>query len=281
PYPISVAWDEQPSDVLTPHVGSIGYEPTSAPAGPVIVRGHGKESERIAAATHTALHRELGLEGLHMLLGVDRMDYTKGIVERLLGVENLLEEHPWFLEKIAFVQIAAPSRTHIPSYVELAARVRETVERINKRFETPKWKPVHLIERNCSHQEVARYYEAAEVCVVTALHDGMNLVAKEFLAAKKDLNGVLILSRFTGAAQELRDALLVNPYDTEQVGESMRIALEMSAGERRLRMERLRHQVKEHNVYRWASSVLTELCAVRLEDETPTYNADVQHRMLA
>ncbi|HEY9127436.1 MAG TPA: trehalose-6-phosphate synthase, partial [Acidobacteriaceae bacterium] len=281
PYPISVAWDEHPSDVLTPHVGSIGYEPASAPAGPVIVRGYGKEGERVATATHTPLHRELGLEGLHMLLGVDRMDYTKGIVERLLGVEYLLEEHPWFLEKIAFVQIAAPSRTHIPSYVELAVRVRETVERINKRFETARWKPVHLIERNCSHHEVARYYEAAEVCVVTALHDGMNLVAKEYLATKKDLNGVLILSRFTGAAQELRDALLVNPYDTEQVGEALRTALEMSVGERRLRMERLRHQVKEHNVYRWAASVLTELCAVRLEDEKPSYPADMQRRMLA
>lgn len=286
PYPISVAWNEHPSDVLAPHVGSIGYEPSPAPsalapAGPVIVRGHSKEGDRLAAATHTALHRELGIEGLHMLLGVDRMDYTKGIVERLLAVEYLLEEHPWFLEKIAFVQIAAPSRTHIPSYVELATRVRETVERINRRFETPKWKPVLLIERQCSHEEVARYYEVAEVCVVTALHDGMNLVAKEFLATKKDLNGTLILSRFTGAAQELRDALLVNPYDTEQVGEAMRTALEMSSGERRLRMERLRHQVKEHNVYRWAASVLTELCAVRLENEKPVFSTDTQHRLLA
>ena len=283
PYPISVAWDEHPIEAHGSHVGSIGYEPQPAaanPSGPVIVRGHGKENDQ-TAATHTALHRELGIEGLHMLLGVDRMDYTKGIVERLLAVEYLLDEHPWFLEKIAFVQIAAPSRTHIPSYVELAVRVRDTVERINRRFETPKWKPVLLIERQCSHAEVARYYEATEVCVVTALHDGMNLVAKEFLATKKDLNGTLILSRFTGAAQELRDALLVNPYDTEQVGEALRAALEMSPGERRLRMERLRHQVKEYNVYRWAASVLTELCAVRLENETPAFPADVQHRLLA
>lgn len=280
PYPISVAWNEHPAH--SPAVGRIGYEPQAAPAGPMIVRGHAKDGDRLTTAdTHTPLHQELGLEGLHMLLGVDRMDYTKGIVERLLAVEYLLEEHPWFLEKIAFVQIAAPSRTHIPSYVELAVRVRETVDRINKRFETPKWKPVMLIDRQCSHEEVARYYEAAEVCVVTALHDGMNLVAKEFLATKRDCNGVLILSRFTGAAQELRDALLVNPYDTQQVGEAIRTALEMSAGERRLRMERLRHQVKEHNVYRWAASVLTDLCAVRLEDETPAYNADVPHRMLA
>jgi trehalose 6-phosphate synthase len=281
PYPISVAWDEHSAETPAPPIGRIGYEPQQSPAGPVIVRDHGRETERTSPATHTELHRELGLEGLHMLLGVDRMDYTKGIVERLLAVEYLLEEHPWFLEKIAFVQIAAPSRTHIPSYVELAARVHETVNRINKRFETPRWKPVMLIDRQCSHEEVARYYEAAEVCVVTALHDGMNLVAKEYLATKKDLNGTLILSRFTGAAQELHDALLVNPYDTEQVGEAIRTALEMSTGERRLRMERLRHHVKEHNVYRWAGSVLTDLCAVRLENEPTAYAPDVPHRLLA
>jgi trehalose-6-phosphate synthase len=282
PYPISVAWTEHHSaESPATGVGRIGYEPQLAPAGPVIVRGHGKDAGRQTEKMHTAVHRELGIEGLHMLLGVDRMDYTKGIVERLLAVENLLEEHPWFLEKIAFVQIAAPSRTHIPSYVELAERVRQTVERINKRFETPKWKPVTLIDRQCSHEEVARYYEAAEVCVVTALHDGMNLVAKEYLANKRDCDGVLILSRFTGAAQELRDALLVNPYDIQQVGEAIRTALEMSAGERRLRMERLRYQVKEHNVYRWAANVLTELCAVRLENENSTYPTDLPHRMLA
>jgi trehalose 6-phosphate synthase len=209
------------------------------------------------------------------------MDYTKGIVERLLAVEHLLDDHPWYLEKITFAQIAAPSRTHIPSYVALRNQVHETVERINRRFETSKWKPVILIERQCSHKEVERYYRAAEICVVTSLHDGMNLVAKEYLAARKDGDGVLILSRFTGAAQELRDALLVNPYDIVQVGEAIRTGLEMSQGERRLRMERLRHQVKEYNVYRWASNVLTDVCAVRLESDAAGYPPSETHRKLA
>jgi len=265
PFPISVAWDEHPTDEL----GYRGDRP-GAIGRPEIVRS-AIQSETDAANQFEVgigpLHRELGIEGKHLLLGVDRMDYTKGIVERLLAVEYLLAEHPWYLEKIVFVQIAAPSRTRIPAYVALRLQVEEAVARINRRFETSKWKPVILIERQCSHEEVARFYSAAEVCVVTALHDGMNLVAKEYLATRKDGDGVLILSRFTGAAQELRDALLVNPYNIEQVGEAIRTALEMSPGERRLRMERMRHQVKEHNVYRWASSVLTDVCAVRLEDE--------------
>jgi trehalose 6-phosphate synthase len=163
----------------------------------------------------------------------------------------------------------------------LKVQVEETAERINKRFEVSKWKPVILIERQCSHAEVALYYKAAEICLVTSLHDGMNLVAKEYLAARNDEDGVLILSRFAGAAQELRDALLVNPYDVQQVAETIRIALEMSPGERRLRMQRMRLQVKEHNVYRWAANVLTDVCAVRIEDEVLRHAPDHQHKKLA
>jgi len=279
PFPISVAWDEH----IAENSGYRGVRPGFA-GGPAIVRASaqlGEEDSRTTDITHTPLHRELGIEGMHLLLGVDRMDYTKGIVERLLAVEYLLEEHPWYLEKIVFVQIAAPSRTRIPSYAGLRTQVQDTVERINRRFQTSQWKPVILIERQCSHEEVGRYYNAAEVCVVTSLHDGMNLVAKEYLAARTDCDGVLILSRFTGAAQELRDALVVNPYDIEQVGEAIRTGLEMSTGERLLRMERLRHQVKEHNVYRWASNVLTDLCSVRLEDEASKYISDQSRRKLA
>lgn len=279
PYPISVAWDEHATDELRYRGDRPGLT-----GGPAIVKGASfEEDERDSVwdITHSPLHRELGIEGNHMLLGVDRMDYTKGIMERLLAVEYLLEEHPWYLEKIVFVQIAAPSRTRIPSYVGLRTQVHETVERINRRFETSRWKPVILIDRQCSHEEVKRYYQAADVCLVTSLHDGMNLVAKEYLAARKDCDGVLILSRFTGAAQELRDALLVNPYDVVQVGEAIRTGLEMSPGERRLRMERLRHQVKENNVYRWASNVLTDVCAVRLEDEASKYASDPSRRKLA
>jgi len=280
PFPISVAWDEHDTDELRYRGDRPGF--TGGPAivtDAAFVETNGRDDAE--DTTHGPLHRELGIEGNHLLLGVDRMDYTKGILERLLAVEYLLEEHPWYLEKIVFVQIAAPSRTRIPSYVGLRTNVQETVERINKRFETARWKPVILIERQCSHEEVRRYYQAADVCLVTSLHDGMNLVAKEYLAARKDCDGVLILSRFTGAAQELRDALLVNPYDVVQVGEAIRTGLDMSLGERRLRMERMRHQVKEHNVYRWASNVLTDVCAVRLEDEASKYASDQVQRKLA
>jgi trehalose-6-phosphate synthase len=276
PFPISVAWDEHSMD-------SANYagERQTAIGRPVIVRDTTREQIEHRERTHSQLHRELGIEGKQLMVGVDRMDYTKGIVERLLAIEHLLEEHPWYLENVVFVQIAAPSRTRIPSYAGLRIQVQETVERINRRFQTSGWNPVILIERQCSHEEVGRYYRAADICLVTSLHDGMNLVAKEYLAARYDGDGVLVLSRFAGAAQELRDALLVNPYDVQQVAEAIRTGLEMSPGERRLRMERMRTQVKEHNVYRWASNVLTDVCAVRIEDEVLAHSPRKQHLKLA
>lgn len=276
PFPISVAWDEHAMD-RAPFV----REREHSPGRPMIVRDTTRTPGEDTERTYGQLHRELGIEGKQLMVGVDRMDYTKGIVERLLAVEHLLEEHPWYLEHVVFVQIAAPSRTRIPSYAGLRIQVQETVERINRRFEKSGWKPVILIERQCSHEEVRRYYKAADICLVTSLHDGMNLVAKEYLAARTDCDGVLILSRFAGAAQELRDALLVNPYDVQQVAEAIRTGLEMSPGERRLRMERMRTQVKEHNVYRWASNVLTDLCAVRIEDEVLPQGPRKPHLKLA
>jgi trehalose 6-phosphate synthase len=209
---------------------------------------------------------EFGLKAETMVIGVDRLDYTKGIVERLVAIEHLLEEHPWYLERLTMVQIAAPSRTRIASYLELEKRVAETVERINERFQTPQWKPVVLIERQCSHEEVERWYRAADLCLVTSLHDGMNLVAKEFVAARDDEDGVLVLSKFTGAAIELGDALLVNPYDIEGVAEAVHQGLEMPPAERRARMQRMRRQVMEHNVYRWAATLLGDLRELRLEN---------------
>jgi trehalose 6-phosphate synthase len=164
------------------------------------------------------------------------------------------------------VQIAAPSRTRIPSYMELSRKVEELVERINQRFQNGSWRPVVLVERQCSHEEVTRWYRAADICLVTSLHDGMNLVAKEYLAARDDEEGVLILSKFTGAAVELRDALIVNPYDVDGVADAINRGLEMGFGERRMRMQRMRRQVTEHNVYRWAASILGDLWELRLEN---------------
>ena len=237
PYPISVAID---------------------PAG----------AERAAwGKTRDELLRENGTRGESLVLGVDRLDYTKGIEERLNAFELLLEEHPWHRERVTMVQIAAPSRTRIPSYADLRRRVEAAVDRINNRFQTTDWRPVLLIERQCSHDEVTTWYRAADVCLVTSLHDGMNLVAKEYLAAREDEDGVLVLSKFTGAAIELRDALIVNPYDTEGVAGAIHQGLEMSPSERRLRMQRMRRQIMEHNVYRWAASVLGDLRELRIESQ--------------
>ena len=138
-------------------------------------------------------------------------------------------------------------------------------ERINWRFQTGKWKPIIFLNRQHSHTEIERYYRTADVCLVTSLHDGMNLVAKEFVAARDDEQGVLILSRFTGAARELRDAVLVNPYDIERTADAIRYALEMEPEERTARMQRLRKLVKEQNIYRWAANLIGELCEVRLD----------------
>jgi alpha,alpha-trehalose-phosphate synthase [UDP-forming] len=212
-----------------------------------------------------ALMHSLGLEAAFMGIGVDRVDYTKGILERFQAIERFFEKYPKYQGQFTFVQIGAPSRTHIKRYHDLLAEVEAEAERINWRFQTGKWKPIVSLKRQHSHEELERYYSAADLCLVTSLHDGMNLVAKEFLAARRDERGVLILSQFTGAARELRDALLVNPYDIDQTAEAIRAALEMEPEEKQLRMHRMRRVVKEHNIYRWAGSLITELCELRLE----------------
>jgi trehalose-6-phosphate synthase len=212
-----------------------------------------------------ALLRESGVEALFLGVGVDRVDYTKGILERFLAIERMLEKYPIYREKFTLVQIGAPSRTHIKRYHDFLADVEAESERINWRFQTGKWKPIIFLKRHHSHVEIERYYRSADICLVTALHDGMNLVAKEFVASRDDEQGVLILSRFTGAARELRDAVLVNPYDIERTADAVRYALEMEPEERTARMQRLRKVVKEQNIYRWAANLIGDLCEVRLE----------------
>jgi alpha,alpha-trehalose-phosphate synthase [UDP-forming] len=212
-----------------------------------------------------SLLKALGVEAALMGVGVDRIDYTKGILERFLAIERFLEKYPRYEGVFTFVQIGAPSRTHIKRYHDLQAEVEAEADRINWRFQVDQWKPIVLLNRQHSHQEVEAYYRAADLCLVTSLHDGMNLVAKEFVAARHDERGVLILSCFTGAARELRDALQVNPYDIDQTAEAMRTALEMGSEEKQLRMQRMRKVVREHNVYRWAGSLIGELCEVRLD----------------
>jgi trehalose-6-phosphate synthase/uncharacterized membrane protein affecting hemolysin expression len=212
-----------------------------------------------------ALLRELGLEAVYLGVGVDRVDYTKGILERFLAVERLLEKHSFYRGKFTFVQIGAPSRTHIKRYHDLMAEVEAEAERINWKFAAGKWKAIVFRKGQHNHDEIRRYYRSADLCLVTSLHDGMNLVAKEFVAARDDERGVLILSMFTGAARELRDALLVNPYDIEQTAEAIQVALEMDPENRKARMVRMRKMVKEHNVYHWAGNLIGHLCELRLE----------------
>ena len=210
------------------------------------------------------LLRGLGVNASFLGVGVDRVDYTKGILERFLAIERLLEKYPAYQNKFTFVQIGAPSRTHIKRYHDLLGEVEAEADRINWRFQNGSWRPIVYLKRQFSHEEVQKYYRAADVCLVTSLHDGMNLVAKEFIAARDDEQGVLILSRFTGAARELNDALIVNPYDTEQMAEAIRIALELPAEERQARMQRMRAAVQEHNIFRWAGNLIADLSNVRL-----------------
>jgi trehalose-6-phosphate synthase len=212
-----------------------------------------------------SLLRSLGVEAAFLGVGVDRVDYTKGILERFLAIERFLEKYPSYQGKFTFVQIGAPSRTHLKRYHDLLAEVEAEADRINWRFQAGKWKPIVFLKRQHSHNEIIPYYRAADLCLVTALHDGMNLVAKEFVAARRDERGVLILSQFTGAARELRDALLVNPYDIDQTADAIRVALEMEPEDKQLRMQRMRRSIKEHNIYWWAGSLITELCEVRLD----------------
>jgi len=209
------------------------------------------------------LLNQLGVRASFLGVGVDRVDYTKGIPERFSGIERFFEKYPTYRREFTFVQIGSPSRTHIRRYQDLTNEVVQEVERINRRFQTSDWKPIVFLHRHHSHPEILPYYRTADLCLVTALHDGMNLVAKEFVAARSDLHGVLILSRFAGAAGELSDALCINPYDTEQIADSIHQALEMRPEERRLRMQRMRITVQENDVYKWAARLIGELCEVR------------------
>ena len=196
-------------------------------------------------------------------VGVDRLDYTKGIEERLRAVERLLETRPEWLGRFTFIQIAAPTRTRIGQYQEYEARVRAMAARINERFAHARHPPVVLKAEHHQPEDIYEYYRAAELCMVTSLHDGMNLVAKEFVSSRDDERGALILSQFTGAARELPEALIVNPYDTDQCAAALHMALSMPAGEQRARMRLMRGLLQDFNVYRWAGRMLMDAAAMR------------------
>ncbi|MBE0546228.1 MAG: trehalose-6-phosphate synthase, partial [Rubrivivax sp.] len=197
-------------------------------------------------------------------VGVDRFDYTKGILERLNAVERLLEKWPSWIGRFVFVQVAAPSRSALDEYRSFQERIERVTQRINQRYGRPGYQPVHLLAQHHEHDAVMELFRAADVCVVTSLHDGMNLVCKEFVAARDDLQGVLILSRFAGAARELTEALIVNPYHVEETADALNRAATMPVAEQRERMASLRSTVREFNVFRWAGRMLADAGRWRL-----------------
>ena len=211
-----------------------------------------------------AIRQRFGLaDDVRIGVGVERWDFTKGIVERFLAVEQLLEQDPSWRGKVTLLQVAAPTRSKLPAYRQLKQETEETAERINRTYGTERWKPIVLIGEHQEPTQVFELYRAADFCLVNSLHDGMNLVAKEFVAARDDHDGVLILSTFAGASRELIEALLVNPYDLSETAAAIRQALRMDRDERRERMRLMRRTVKENNVYRWAGRMLMDAARVR------------------
>jgi len=203
--------------------------------------------------------RELGLPAkARLVVSVDRLDYTKGIEEKLLAIERLLESHPELRGTLVFTQLAEPSRDRLPAYRALRARVLELIARINGRFGTADWCPLVLREGHHTPEEVYRFLRAADVCYVGSLHDGMNLVSKEFVSARDDEAGVLILSTFAGAAWELRGAIIVNPYDLDECAQALVAALAMRPAEQRDRMRHMRAHVAAANAHNWGVRLLAE-----------------------
>ena len=235
PYPISIEWPVRWLDQIPP-----------------------------AAECRLSVRRELGLaEDALLGVGIDRLDYTKGIEERLQAVDELLSRHPELRGRFTFAQLAAPSRTKIDRYRELNERVEALAEQINRRWSNGDYRPIVLLRSHHEPPTVFRYYRAADLCYVSSLHDGMNLVAKEFVAARDDERGVLVLSQFTGAARDLTEALIVNPYDLRQSSDAMAAALHMPEDEQRERMSSMRRLVSEFNVYRWAGRMLVDAAELR------------------
>ncbi len=197
-------------------------------------------------------------------VGIDRMDYTKGIPERFKAIERFLEKNPRYKEKFTFIQIAPSSRATIPSYQHYSQTVYKELERINNAFRTKHWKPIVFINKHQGRKEINKIYRLGNICLVTSLDDGMNLVAKEYVAARSDEKGVLILSQFTGASRELKEALIINPYDIEKTAESIKIGLEMPQSEQTKRMRKLRESIKNNNIYRWSAEIIKTIVSLSL-----------------
>ncbi len=212
------------------------------------------------------LGEELSLDGKKLIVGVDRIDYTKGIPERLRAIDRFLEKYPEYKEKFVFFQLGQISRIHIPRYKQLNDEINSLIEDINWKHSQGSWVPIVLTRTYMPYQDILALYRAADICVVSSLHDGMNLVAKEFVSSRSDLNGVLMLSQFTGSARELTDALLINPYDIEAFADKIREAMNMTGEEKEKRMRKMREVVSQNNIYRWAGKVLSQLLKFEFQE---------------
>ncbi len=253
PYPISIDWPPRQLDYLPP-----------------------------VNVARLDVRRRYGIrDDVFLGLGVERWDFTKGIVERFQAIEVLLERRPHLRGKLTLLQIAAPSRSKLPAYRTLQEQTTAELERINSRFRTDAWQPIVLVDTQQTPEAVWELYRAADFCIVNSLHDGMNLVAKEFAAARDDEDGVLILSTFAGASRELLEALLVNPFDVSETAAAIETAITMPRDQRRERMQLMRRTVKENNVYRWAGRMLMDAARVRQRQALAQRESATQQRPLA
>jgi trehalose 6-phosphate synthase len=240
---------------------SYGGRQTRVEHYPISIHWPGAESQRWLPVEECRRKIRTGLlrpQNHLLVLGVDRLDYTKGILERFQAFELLLERHPELIGKATLVQIASPTRSALEEYQAFEVKVKAAAQRINERFSQGVWEPIFLKAEHHDAQTLIEYYRACDVCLVTSLHDGMNLVAKEFVSSRDDERGALVLSQFTGAARELHEALIVNPYHTEQIAEAIHHALHMPASEQRERMRSMRALVRDFNIYRWAGRMLLD-----------------------
>ena len=203
--------------------------------------------------------RQLGLRGEFLGIGIDRIDYTKGICERFRALDRFLGKNPEYRERLIFVQVGVPSRSRIPNYKLLEEQIDNLAEEINLKWASETWRPIVLIKETVPHSRLMALHRLADFCLITSLHDGMNLVAKEYVASRVDGDGALILSEFAGASRELVDAILINPFDEGETAEAIRQALEMPEEERRRRMQKMRAAVAENNIYRWAGKIISAL----------------------
>ncbi|HEY0677542.1 MAG TPA: trehalose-6-phosphate synthase [Chitinophagaceae bacterium] len=209
------------------------------------------------------LLKQYGINAEFMAVGVERIDYTKGLIEKFLAVERFLDKYPQYQGNFTLVQIGAVSRALLKTYSDTVNAVETEINRINWKFKGKNWQPILFLKKHHSHEEILPFYRSANVCMVTSLHDGMNLVAKEFIAARDHNDGVLILSRFAGASQELHGALIVNPYDIEQSADAIKTALEMPAETQFQKMKQMRRMIMNHNVYSWASNILRTMASIQ------------------